>query len=264
MTARIFTLTSDFGLIDPYVAEMKAVILSIHHSAVIVDVTHNVEKFNVRMGAFMLSSVAPYFPEGTVHVAVVDPGVGTQRRLIIVQTKRSFLVGPDNGLLMLAAEDQGIERICEISSRRFMLPHVSSTFHGRDIFASAAAYLANGVPMEEFGHEVAEVVRPMFTKVTRTKDTLMGEVLHVDVFGNIITNIKVKDMADFKEPVVQAEFSGQKLQLKLSRAYAEAKPHEPITLFGSHNYLEIALNQGNAAEKFQTRNGDKITLSRFS
>jgi hypothetical protein len=254
-------LTTDFGLKDPYVAEMKAVILSICPTAIIVDVTHEVEKFNIRMGAYMLTSAAPYFPEGTVHVAVVDPGVGTQRRQIIVQTKRNFFVGPDNGLLMLAAEAQGIKRMYEITSRRLMLPHVSSTFHGRDIFAPAAAHLANGVPPEDFGPEITEAVKPTFTKVTRDKDTLAGEVLHVDGFGNIITNIHAKDLADFKEGMVQAEFSSHKLQLKLSRTYAEAKPHEALALIGSHNYLEIALNQGNAAAKFHTKAGDKITLS---
>jgi S-adenosylmethionine hydrolase len=261
MPAQIVTLTTDFGLKDPFVAEMKAVILSICPTAIIVDVTHEVEKFNIRMGAYMLASAAPYFPEGTVHVAVVDPGVGTQRRQIIVQSKRNFFVGPDNGLLILAAEAQGIKRMYEITSRRLMLPHVSSTFHGRDIFAPAAAHLANGVPPEDFGPEITDAVKPGFTKVTRDKDTLAGEVLHVDGFGNIITNIRAKDLADFKEGMVQAEFSSHRLQLKVSRTYAEAKPQEALALIGSHNYLEIALNQGNAAAKFHAKAGDKITLS---
>jgi S-adenosylmethionine hydrolase len=178
-----------------------------------------------------------------------------------VQSKRNFFVGPDNGLLMLAAEAQGIKRMYEITSRRLMLPHVSSTFHGRDIFAPAAAHLANGVPLEDFGPEITDAVKPAFTKVTRDKDTLAGEVLHVDGFGNIITNIRAKDLADFKEGMVQAEFSSHRLQLKVSRTYAEAKPQEALALIGSHNYLEIALNQGNAAAKFHAKAGDKITLS---
>ncbi|MCJ7763226.1 S-adenosyl-l-methionine hydroxide adenosyltransferase family protein [Candidatus Bathyarchaeota archaeon] len=261
MPAQIFTLTTDFGLKDPYVAEMKAVILSVCPNAVVVDVTHEVEKFSIRMGAYMLASAAPYFPQGSVHVAVVDPDVGTQRRPIIVQTTHSFFVGPDNGLLFLAAEAQGIKRIYEIASRRFMLPHVSSTFHGRDIFAPAAAHLANGVPAEEFGPEITEVAKPKFTKVTRVKDSLVGEVLHVDGFGNIITNVRAKDIASLKEGVVQAELPFGKLQLKLSKTYAEAKLQEPIALIGSHDFLEIALNQGNAAAKFNIKTGDKITLT---
>jgi len=151
--SRIITLTSDFGLKDSYGAEMKAAILGIRPDAVIVDVTHLVDKFNVRSGAFALASAAPHFPDGTVHVAVVDPTVGTQRRPIAIETKRGFFVGPDNGLLVLAAEAQSIMRIHEIDSRRFMLPHVSSTFHGRDIFAPAAAHLANGVAIESLVHK---------------------------------------------------------------------------------------------------------------
>ena len=263
MSARIVTLTSDFGLKDPYVAEMKAAILTICPSAVIVDVTHGVEKFNVRAGAFMLASAAPYFPKGTIHVAVVDPSVGTQRRPIIIETERSVFVGPDNGLLILAAEAQGIKHMRHIESRRFMMPHVSSTFHGRDIFAPAAAHLANGEALEEFGPQITDVVKPEFTKVTRSKDALAGEVLHVDDFGNIITNIHSKDIAAFREGIVQVELPNQTpQQMKVSRTYADAKPQEPLALIGSHSYLEIALNQGNAAAKFFAKAGDKITLSR--
>jgi S-adenosylmethionine hydrolase len=215
----------------------------------------------MRMGAYMLASAAPYFPEGTVHVAVVDPGVGTQRRQIIAQTKRNFFVGPDNGLLMLAAEAQGIKRMYEITSRRLMLPHVSSTFHGRDIFAPAAAHLANGVPPEEFGPEISEAVKPSFAKVMRKDDALVGEVLHVDGFGNITTNFLLKDIRELGEGTLQVELPHRKLELKLSKTYAEGKNQEPIAVMGSHDYLEIALNRGNAAVKFQAKPGDKITLS---
>jgi hypothetical protein len=254
-------LTTDFGLADPYVAEMKGTILSICPNAIIVDVTHNVEKFSTRMGAYMLSSAAPYFPKGTVHVAVVDPGVGTQRRPIIVQTERSVFVGPDNGVLLLAAEAQDIKRMYKIESQKFVLPHVSSTFHGRDVFAPVAAHIANGVPLEEFGPEVTDVIKPAFATVTRNKETIVGEVLHVDGFGNIITNIRTKDIEHIKERTLKAELPNAKLPLKLAKTYAEAKPEEPVALIGSHNYLEIALNQGSAAAKFQTKPGDKISLS---
>ncbi len=255
------TLTTDFGLADPYVAEMKGTILSICPNAVIVDVTHNVEKFSIRMGAYMLASAAPYFPAGTVHVAVVDPGVGTQRRPIIMQTEHSVFVGPDNGLLILAAEAQGIKHMYKIDNPRFMLPHVSSTFHGRDIFAPAAAHIANGVSMDEFGPEISDLTQATFTKVKRNKETIVGEVLHVDGFGNIITNIRPKDIKHIQEGNLQAELPNAKLHLKLAKTYAEAKPEEPVALIGSHNYLELALNQGSAAAKFQTKTGDKISLS---
>ncbi|HEX9862557.1 MAG TPA: S-adenosyl-l-methionine hydroxide adenosyltransferase family protein [Candidatus Bathyarchaeia archaeon] len=259
---KIITLTTDFGLKDPYAAEMKATILSISSDATIVDVTHGIAQFNIRMGAYVLASAAPYFPEGTIHVAVVDPGVGARRRPLLIQTRQSFFVGPDNGLLILAAEQQGIKCIREITNARLMLPQVSSTFHGRDVFAPAAAHLVNGVAPAEFGPEINDSVKPDFTKVTLREGVLIGEVLHVDNFGNIITNISSKEVACFRVAgVVNVQLPDQKLRLKLCKAYGEANPQEPLALIGSHNYLEIALNQGNAAEKFKVRPGDKIQLS---
>ena len=261
MPSNIITLTTDFGLKDPYTAEMKAAILSICPNAVIVDITHEITKFNIQMGAYMLASAVPYFPKGSVHVAVVDPGVGTQRRPILIQTKQVFFVGPDNGLLVLAAEKQGIIRVHELVNPRFMLPRVSNTFHGRDIFAPAAAHLLNGVKPAEFGPEIREAAKPEFAKVRRRNGVLVGEVLHVDGFGNIITNINEKEVAQshVKASVI-VELPSYKLKLKLGKAYGEAEAHEPLALIGSHGFLEIALNKGNAAEKFKTKPGDKIKL----
>ena len=262
MLSKIITLTTDFGSKDPYVAEMKAVILSIFPNAVIVDITHNIAKFNIQMGAYVLASAVSYFQEGSVHVAVVDPGVGTRRRPIVVKTTRGFFVGPDNGVLALAAEKQGVTSVHELTSSRFMLPKVSSTFHGRDVFAPAAAHLLNGVKPAEFGPEIPEAVKPKFARVTRRNGKLVGEVLHVDGFGNIITNITEKDVAQSHvTDAVSVELPSFKLKLNLSKAYGETKPHEPLALIGSHGYLEIALNQGNAAKKFKTQARDKVTLS---
>ena len=188
----MITLTSDFGLKDPYVAEMKGVILTINPKATLIDITHEVEKFNIRMAAFMLASAAPYFPQGTVHLAVVDPGVGTQRRAILMQTKKSFFVGPDNGILILAAQNQGIEHVYQLTNHTFMLPKISSTFHGRDIFAPAAAHLDKGVQPSEFGPEIKDLTKPEFASVKRANSSLIGEVMHIDGFGNIITNINEK------------------------------------------------------------------------
>ena len=257
----MITLTTDFGLKDPYVAEMKAAILSIRPNTVIVDIAHEIEKFNIRMGAYVLASAVPYFPKGSIHVAVVDPGVGTRRRPIVIETKQNFFVGPDNGLLVLAAGKQGIMRIHELTNPRFMLPKVSHTFHGRDIFAPAAAHLMNGVKPEEFGPEIRKVVQPEFASVTRRNGAFVGEVLHVDVFGNIITNINEKEMAQSHvKATVSVDLAGYKLKLKLCQAYGETKPHTPLALIGSHGFLEISINQGNAAEKFKTKPGDKIKL----
>jgi len=262
MPSKIATLTTDFGLKDPYAAEMKAAILNICPNAAIVDITHEIAKFDIRMGAFVLASAAPYFPDGSVHVAVVDPGVGTRRRPILMQTQRSFFVGPDNGLLVLAAEKQGILRIHELANPRFMLPKVSNTFHGRDIFAPAAAHLLNGVKTAEFGPEIREAAKPDFTKVTRRNDALVGAVLHVDGFGNIITNINEKELAQsHAKGELNVELASSKLKLKVCKAYGEAGPQEPLVLIGSHGFLEVALNQGNAAIKFKTKAGDRIAVA---
>jgi len=262
MPAKIVTLTSDFGLKDPYVAEMKAVILTLCPDAIIVDITHEIEKFNVRAGAFMLSSAAPYFPEGTVHVAVVDPGVGTKRRAIVVQTRHGFFVGPDNGLLILAAEKQSITGIREITNSKLMLANISSTFHGRDVFAPAAAHLLNGVPHCDFGPEVTNAVKPEFAKITRGEGFLIGEVLFVDGFGNVITNVSRLEMAQLHlGDWITVELPSGDLKMRFCKTYADAKSEETISLIGSHGYVELAINRGSAAERFQTKGGDKVKFT---
>ena len=255
----MITLTSDFGLKDPYVAEMKGVILTINPQATIIDVTHSVEKFGIRVGAFVLGSAAPYFPKDTIHLAVIDPDVGTERRAILIQTKRGFFVGPDNGVLMLAAQNQGIEHLYELSNPKFMLTKVSSTFHGRDVFAPAAAYLDRGVKPSEFGPEITEAATIKFPTVERRNRSLIGEVWHIDDFGNIITNISHKDLPQNR--IFNVKFPGVLQNISFGKTYAQAKPNEPLALIGSHGFLEIALNQGNAAEKFQVKSGDKIEIS---
>jgi S-adenosyl-L-methionine hydrolase (adenosine-forming) len=254
----MITLTSDFGLRDPYVAEMKGVILTIDPQASIVDVTHNIEKFNIRMGAFMLTSAAPYFPNGTIHLAVIDPDVGTKRRAILIQTKRGFFVGPDNGVLMLAAKNQSIEHIYEISNPRFMLQKVSSTFHGRDVFAPAVAYLDKGIKPSDFGPETTEAIMPKFANIERRNSSLIGEVWHVDDFGNIITNISQKDLPQNR--VVKIKLPGVPENIPFGKTYAQAKPNESLALLGSHDFLEIALNKGNASKKFHVKVGDRIEV----
>lgn len=257
----MITLTSDFGLKDPYVAEMKGVILTINPSVAIIDITHDVEKFNVRAAAFMLASAAPFFPDGTVHLAVVDPEVGTQRRAIMMQTRKGFFVGPDNGVLALAVQNQGIEHVYQLANPQFMLPQVSSTFHGRDIFAPAAAHLSKGVSPKEFGPEIQDPVLPQFSKVEKKDSSVFGEVLHIDSFGNVITNIAKKEMSENRIKKVNVESPHGSVKVPFGRIYAQVKPQEPIALIGSHGFIEIGLNQGNAAEKFHVKAGDRIKIT---
>ncbi len=259
---KIITLTTDFGLQDPYVAEMKAIILGICPKATIVDISHEVEKFDIRMGAYILASASSYFPGNTVHVAVVDPDVGTARRCLIVKTKRSFFVGPDNGLLILAAEREGIVGVYEIASSKYMLSRVSSTFHGRDVFAPAAAHLCEGVNPVDFGAKIKDFVKPKFAKVKFSKSKIAGVVLHVDRFGNIITNIMEEALSCLKtKNLARVNINQREVQLKLGKSYAEAKLNESLVLVGSQGYIEIAKYKGNASEEFKAKPGNRITLS---
>jgi len=246
------------------VAEMKAVILSLCPEATIVDISHQVERFDVRMGAFVLASAAPYFPRGTIHVAVVDPGVGTRRRPILVETGRSLYVGPDNGLLMLSAHREGIVRVYHITNRRYMLPTVSRTFHGRDAFSCAAAHLARGVPPPEFGPAIQDYQTPRFSRPHRRGGRLVGEVVHVDGFGNIITSISEEDLNGIRvrEGVfLNVKLKGRDLRLRLCSAYGEAPPGTALAIVGSGDFLEVSVNQGDASREFRAEAGDPVEVS---
>ncbi len=264
MTAPIVTLLSDFGLKDPYVAEMKAVISTISPETRITDISHLIEKFNIRMGAFVLASAAHYFPKGAIHVAVVDPGVGTKRRALLVETKHAFYIGPDNGLLMLAALQEEIQHVYVITNPKLTRPSVSSTFHGRDVFAPAAAHLANGTPPSKFGSETHSYMIPTFAEPHFARSELAGEVLHIDNFGNIITNISKEnfDRTGITEnSELDIKLGATVTKLKLCSTYADADTKTALILIGSHNFLEIAVNQDSASERFKTKVGDRVIIS---
>jgi S-adenosylmethionine hydrolase len=261
---RLITLTTDFGMTDPYVAEMKGVILGINPNVNIVDLSHEIEKFNIRMAAYTLASASPYFPQGTIHVAVVDPGVGTKRRPLLIQTQKAFYIGPDNGLLTLAAREQQVKHVFQIANPKLMLPEISNTFHGRDIFAPAAAHLAKGIGPDEFGPEIRKIFTAKFARVARGKNTLIGEVLHTDRFGNIITNILAEDLHSIgAESSIYVRLKTRRLWLKLCKSYAEVKKKGALAIVGSHGFIEISVNQGDAASNLGAKTGDKITLSKL-
>jgi S-adenosylmethionine hydrolase len=194
-------------------------------------------------------------------VAVVDPGVGTRRQPILVQTKHSYFVGPDNGVLALAARNEQIKHVHKLTNRKLMLTEVANTFHGRDIFAPVAAHLANRTQPAEFGPEIDKIATPRFAKIVRRRNMLIGEVIHVDDFGNIITNFGEKELELMEiHHTVNVKLGNAKLALKLCRTYSEVQLHKPLALIGSHNLLEISINQGNAAETFKAESGSKVTL----
>ncbi len=260
----VLSLLSDFGLKDPYIAEMKAVIYSINPDARIIDISHEVKKFDIRMGAFVLASAALYFPAKSVHVAVVDPGVGTSRRPIIVETARSLFVGPDNGVLMLAASKETIVNVYEISNPRYMLPVVSSTFHGRDIFAPAATHLSLGVSPSSFGSLLDDYVFPDFAKPKVEDGLLAGEVLYVDDFGNVVSNISAQNLVEAGLAMcrhVDVVLGDERLCLPLCLAYGDVSVGSALVLVGGTGFVEVAVNQGSASKMFGVNVRDCFSVS---
>jgi hypothetical protein len=241
---KIITLLTDFGSFYP--AAVKGVILSKAQDVVFVDIAHDIPPQDVRAGAFALLSTARYFPSGTIHLGVVDPGVGSERLSIAIESGGHFFVGPDNGLLMPAARSLGTPRAYKIA----LDLHPSSTFHGRDIFAPAAAMLATGSKPRDMGHEI----RPKelsFGAPRRTKKGIEAAVIYVDRFGNLITNMR-------KPPTGQVRLKG--IKLKIAETYSQARRIEPLITVGSHGFVEIAVNKGSAAEAFGLKAGDRIEL----
>lgn len=262
---RIITLLSDFGLVDSYVAEMKAVILSICPEACIVDISHGVRKFDIRMGSFLLLRASRFFPKGTIHLAVVDPGVGTERRPIIVETERGFYVGPDNGLLMPSSKMDGIKHIHVISNPKYMLNEISRTFHGRDIFSPAAAYLSRGVPISDFGPEIFDPIVPRFAEAKVHDGLIEGEVVYIDDFGNLVTNITQNNLtsAGISEgDMLLVKVRGKNFGLKLCEAYGRVSKNELLTIIGSSGFLEISVNQGSASRLLGVEAGEKIIIAK--
>jgi len=246
LSMSIITLTTDFGLADSYVGMMKGVILSITPDAKLVDLSHEIAPQNVRQAAYALHAAAPYFPTGTVHLAVVDPGVGSDRRALAVHTLRGCLVGPDNGLFTLFLADEPGAECRAITNPEFMLPHVSPTFHGRDVFAPVAAHLARGLDIAQLGPRVTDPVMFAIPVPTQQADgSWLGHVLYTDHFGNLITSVTedlVQHIGDIEVSIGQRRIAG------LCHTYAEAAPGELVALVGSSGHLEISTVNGNAAQ----------------
>ncbi|MFQ5855703.1 MAG: S-adenosyl-l-methionine hydroxide adenosyltransferase family protein [Anaerolineae bacterium] len=252
------TLMTDFGLTEPYVGVMKGVILNIVPEAALVDLTHAIPPQDIRQAAFLLSTAVDYFPTGTVHVVVVDPGVGSERRPIAVKSKREYYVAPDNGVLSMALARRPAETIVHLANSDYWLPNVSATFHGRDIFAPVAAHLARGVPIDDLGTPIHQIVRLPEAHPTRQPDGgIVGQVQHIDRFGDCITNVP-SDMLRFDTPPI-VRVAGQSIQ-GISPAYTAVEPGRPVSLIGSSGFLEIAVCNGNAAEQLDIKVGDTVLI----
>jgi len=257
----VVTLLTDFGRRDAYAGILKGVIAGICPSARLIDLTHEIPRHDVVAGALVLASAVPYFPRGTIHLAVVDPGVGSARAAVAVQTVRGYLVGPDNGLLYPAAMQMGIEAVVELRNARYFLSPVSATFHGRDLFAPVAAHLAAGVPLRQFGPERACLERLALPAVRREGGGLRGEVVYVDGFGNLITNIRAADLNAFSRGPVSVSV-GRHAGIPQVSAYAEVDVGCPLAVLGSWGQLEVAVREGNAAEVLRARVGTPVCVTR--
>ena len=257
----IITLTTDFGLADGYVGTMKGVILGIDPTATIVDISHDISPQDVREAAYTLYTAYPYFPQGTIHVVVVDPGVGSERRAIALRTPRATFVAPDNGVLSYVVAHEMVEEIVDLTDPRYHLSPVSCTFHGRDIFAPVAAHLARGIPLAELGEPLAEVIAfPLPRPQVRPDGTIVGQIIHIDRFGNLITSITSKDLADhllLGEGIIGIQ--GQSIR-GIANHYAEGTPGTLLALIGSEGHLEIAVTGGSASKSLGARVGDEVLL----
>jgi S-adenosylmethionine hydrolase len=273
----VITLTTDFGLSDAYVACMKGVILSINPKATIVDISHAIEPQNITQAAFMLHMAHRYFPNDAIHVIIVDPGVGSRRKAVILRTPLAYFIAPDNGVLsyiiselhplgdgfshpasrvQLSKEMKKNIQAVSITKSAFWQQPVSATFHGRDIFAPVAAHLSLGVPVQKFGEiiDTLTIISPLAPHYDSAHN-LVGHVLHIDRFGNLITNIKNSDVS--QEAITMKV--GRHLIKKVIQYYAETEGVAVVP--GSAGYLEISLSSGNAASFLGAKIGDQVKLS---
>jgi len=260
----IITLTSDFGSKDSFAASMKGVILRINPQAQIVDLSHEINPQDIWEAAFTLKTAYDYFPKGTVHLAVVDPGVGTGRRPIVVVTESYYFVGPDNGLFSLVYQESERVRVHHITASHYFLPNPGRTFHGRDIFAPVAAWLAKGIPSGNFGEEIEDYVKLNVPVPKKAPNVIEGHVIHIDRFGNCITNIEYTDIQSLipeGENIGPLSITAAGKEVKgLKRFYAEAAPGEPGAIINSSGYLEIFMFKQNARTSLSLKRGEAVRV----
>jgi S-adenosylmethionine hydrolase len=257
----IITLTTDFGLLDGYVGTMQGVILSIAPQVTLVDLSHQVPAQNVRAGAFVLYQAVPYFPPETIHMAVVDPGVGSQRRALAVRTTQGIFVAPDNGVLSYVLASADVQEAVSLTNHAYQLPQVSTTFHGRDIFSPAAAHLANGIPLAELGQRAINLVHLSLPQPASTpQGNLIAHVMHIDRFGNLILDARADDVDEGSI----FELGGRTIK-SLSRTFADVAQGELLAYVGSsRNHVEIAVREGHAAQMIGISLGDEVLIRKAS
>jgi S-adenosylmethionine hydrolase len=251
------TLLTDFGSRDIYAGVMHGVIAGLAPAARVIDLSHDVAPQAVSDASFLLDAAAPYFPWGAIHVAVVDPGVGSDRRILCVRTSRATYLAPDNGLLTRVLEHDPPARMVAVENAHYFLPEVSDTFHGRDVFAPVAAHLANGLDPLVLGPEI-DSIRPLELPRPRAADDgeIQGEIIYIDHFGNLVTNVTATDLP----PVERVRLADVDIAGPVSRSYTDRDEGECVLIGGSSGLLEISVNQGNACERLRARRGDAVRV----
>jgi len=260
----IITLLTDFGWGDGHIGAMKGVILHINPDCCIIDLAHLCTPHDVMGAAFVLGQTYAFYPPGTIHVVVVDPGVGGKRKPLVVKAGDYLFVGPDNGCFTLVLKQEQSVQAYELVEKRFRLPRVSQTFHGRDIFAPAAAYLSRHVAPAEMGTavDIADLTRLAIPEPVLNEESLLGEVIRVDSFGNLITNISQKDLGEFApDGLIEIEIKGERIK-GLKSSYEEGTKGKVIALWGSAGLLEISLKQRNLLRERGWEKGEKVWIRR--
>ena len=256
----LITLTTDFGYKDAFVGIMKAVIFAINPQAQIVDLNHAIPAQDITAGALTLRYAVSYFPRGTIHVAVVDPGVGTARRPLLIESDGSYFVGPDNGIFSLTLANKQPIRIVHLSNPNYRLQPTSATFHGRDVFAPAAAHLSLGVDPGDFGTSLESMVELSLPKVSRNERQMNAKIIYIDGYGNLFTNVSEHDLTGLPIDRLMIRCGSLKL-MGLAQNYVATRAGECIAVINSWGLLEVALSQGSAHEVSGLEVGDKVTLT---
>ncbi len=260
MTRPIITLTTDFGLSDHFVGVMKGVILGIAPAAQVVDISHGVRPFEIMDGAFTIAQAYRYFPKKTIHVVVVDPGVGTERRPLLAEMGGQYFIAPDNGVLSMVFSREN-PKVRHITNERVFLHPMSRTFHGRDVFSPVAAHLASGVTPAKFGKRIEDYLRASFDQPKRTgKGAWTGTILKADHFGNLFTNFHVDQFPSIRTHAFSLQ-AGLKAITRLALTFSECAPGELFVIVGSSGYLEVATSQGSAAEAVGCSAGSPVELA---
>ena len=260
-TSGIVTLITDFGFLGEYVGAMKGAILKVNPRCQVIDVTHQIEPQDVLRASFILKNTYPYYPGGTVHVVVVDPGVGTGRRPVVLQKNGHLFVGPDNGVFTFLLSDKGRTEGYEITRKEFFLSPLSETFHGRDLFAPVAGHLSLGRDPSRFGPRAGGFMRVEWPAPQMKGKNLLGRILFTDSFGNLITNISREEYGGLmKGRPLQIKGKGWRID-HVHRTYGQGKPGQPMALFGSAGLLEIAVNRGSAKKTLGLRSGNRLIIA---